>query len=195
MIGLACQPPHPVAGNAEDPSARRRRRRDRKPPGPRWGRTPPEDHGQQQTATVSRTCRSAATSDRSPRSSGHPDCLSHGGSRLEAGSVLGPCRNGRARASAVTNGHQRFRRTAGHRPSRSSSRDDARGRFGLWSRGSSSRTGAVAKTPERPSDHEGRLHGGLHAARRAYLRQKACGPSWRLGTRCRVRRGTSTLSP
>ena len=34
----------------------------------------------------------------------------------------------------------------------------------------------MAKTPEHPSDHEGRPHGGLHAARRAYLQQKACGP-------------------
>jgi hypothetical protein len=41
-------------------------------------------------------------------------------------SVLGPCRNGRARASAVTGGHVRFRRTAGPCPYSSSSRDDAR---------------------------------------------------------------------
>jgi hypothetical protein len=40
--------------------------------------------------------------------------------------VLGPCRNGRARASAVTGGHVRFRRTAGPCPYSSSSRDDAR---------------------------------------------------------------------
>jgi hypothetical protein len=60
--------------------------------------------------------------------------LSHGGGRLGPRSALGPCRNGRARASAVTHGRQRFGRTAGHRPSRSSSRDDAEGRFGLWSR-------------------------------------------------------------
>ena len=59
---------------------------------------------------------------------------SHGRSRLEAQSPLGPCRNGRARASVVTNGHQRSRRTAGHRPSDTRSWDDAAGRFGLWSR-------------------------------------------------------------
>jgi hypothetical protein len=49
-------------------------------------------------------------------------------------SALGPCRNGPARAAAVTNRYQRFRETVGHRPSRSRSRDDASGRFGLWSR-------------------------------------------------------------
>ena len=48
--------------------------------GPRWGRAPPENHGQQRRATVSRPCWSAAVSERSPRSLGHPDCLSHGGS-------------------------------------------------------------------------------------------------------------------
>jgi hypothetical protein len=51
-----------------------------------------------------------------------------------ARSALGPCRNGRARASAVTSGHRRLRGTAGAHPSRSSSRDDPDGRFRLWSR-------------------------------------------------------------
>jgi hypothetical protein len=46
----------------------------------------------------------------------------------------GPCRNGRVRAAAVTNGRQWFRGTAGRRPSDSCSWDDASGRFGLWSR-------------------------------------------------------------
>jgi hypothetical protein len=50
------------------------------PPGPRWGRAPPDDHEQQRRATVSRPCRSATVSERSPRSPDHPDCLSHGGS-------------------------------------------------------------------------------------------------------------------
>jgi hypothetical protein len=53
---------------------------------------------------------------------------------LRARSALGPCRNGRVGAAAVTGGHQRFRRTAGHRSSSSRSRDDARGRIRLWSR-------------------------------------------------------------
>jgi hypothetical protein len=52
-------------------------------PGPRWGRTPPEDHGQPRIATVSRPRRSVAVSERSPRSSNYPDCLSHGGGHLE----------------------------------------------------------------------------------------------------------------
>jgi hypothetical protein len=51
------------------------------------------------------------------------------------GSALGPCRNGRVWASAVISGDRRFRGTAGHRLSSSGSWDDARGRFGLWSRG------------------------------------------------------------
>ncbi|SRR6266545_3490688 len=50
--------------------------------GPRWGRIPTGSHGQQRLATVSRPRRSAASSERSPSSSGDPDCLSHGGSRL-----------------------------------------------------------------------------------------------------------------
>jgi hypothetical protein len=54
-------------------------------------------------------------------------------------SALGSCRNGRSRASAVTNGHQRSRGTAGRRPSSSNSSDDARGRFELWSRRSGRR--------------------------------------------------------
>jgi hypothetical protein len=49
--------------------------------GPRWGRAPPGSHGQQRIATVSRPRRSAAVSERSPWSSDHPNCLSHGGSQ------------------------------------------------------------------------------------------------------------------
>jgi hypothetical protein len=44
--------------------------------GPHWGRTPPEDHGQQRIAAVSRAPRSVAISERSPRYFKHPDCLS-----------------------------------------------------------------------------------------------------------------------
>ena len=51
--------------------------------GSRSGRTRPEHHGQQRLATVSRRCRSAAASKRSPRSPDDPDCLSHGRRRLE----------------------------------------------------------------------------------------------------------------
>jgi hypothetical protein len=59
-------------------------------------------------------------------------------------STLGPCRNGRARASAVTvNGHQRSRGTAGRRPSSSNSSDDARGRFGLCPEGRVGDVGAA----------------------------------------------------
>jgi hypothetical protein len=50
--------------------------------GPRWGRARPDDQGQHRIVTVSRPRRSAAVSERSRRSSDHPDCLSHGGSRL-----------------------------------------------------------------------------------------------------------------
>jgi hypothetical protein len=60
-----------------------------------------------------------------------------------ARSALGPCRNGLVRASAVTSGRQRFRETAGRRPSGSFSWDDARGRFGLWSRRSGVRVPSV----------------------------------------------------
>jgi hypothetical protein len=49
--------------------------------GPRWGRTRPENHGQPRLAAVSRLLRSAAIPKRFPRSSDHPDWLSHGGSR------------------------------------------------------------------------------------------------------------------
>ncbi len=57
---------------------------------------------------------------------------------------MGPCHTGRAGASAVTNVHAHSRRNAGRRPSGSGSRDDARGRFGLWSRRSGD-PGASAK--------------------------------------------------
>jgi hypothetical protein len=126
----------------------RRRSRDRpaprdclpaRDPGPRWGRIPPEDHGQQRRATVSWPRRSAAIFERSLRSSEHPDCLSHGGSRLGSRSALGPCHNGRARAWAVTSGRPRFEGIAGRGPFGSSSWDNADGRFGLWSR----RSGAL----------------------------------------------------
>jgi hypothetical protein len=49
-------------------------------------------------------------------------------------SALGPCRSGPVGAAAVTIGHQRSRGPAGRRASGSRSWDDARGRFGLWSR-------------------------------------------------------------
>jgi hypothetical protein len=49
-------------------------------------------------------------------------------------SALGPCRNGRARASAVTNGRPRFGRTAGHGPFGSGSWANPAERFRLWSR-------------------------------------------------------------
>ena len=54
-----------------------------------------------------------------------------------ARSALGPCHNGRARAWAVTNGRPRFGGTAGRWPCNSRSWEDAEGRFGLWSRRSS----------------------------------------------------------
>jgi hypothetical protein len=54
-----------------------------------------------------------------------------------ARSALGPCRNGRARAWAVANGRLRFGGTAGRGPFGSSSWDNVDGRFGLWSRRSS----------------------------------------------------------
>jgi hypothetical protein len=48
-------------------------------------------------------------------------------------SALGPCRNGRVRASAVTSDHRWCGGTARRPPSGSCSWDDAGGRFGLWS--------------------------------------------------------------
>jgi hypothetical protein len=51
-----------------------------------------------------------------------------------ARSALGPCRNGRVRAWAVTNGRPRFGGTAGRGPFGSRSWDNADARFGLWSR-------------------------------------------------------------
>lgn len=63
--------------------------------------------------------------------------------RAEPRSALGPCRNGRVRALAVTNGHRRLTETAGRRPSSSRSRDDASGRFRLWSRWSKTLPGAL----------------------------------------------------
>jgi hypothetical protein len=65
-----------------------------------------------------------------------------------ARSALGPCRNGRARASAVTSGRPRFGGIAGRGPSRSSSRDDADGRFRLWSRRSGVRVPSVTPSSE-----------------------------------------------
>jgi hypothetical protein len=71
---------------------------------------------------------------------------------LPTRSALGPCRNGLARASAVTSDRQRFRETAGHRSSISCSWDDAGGRFGLWSR----RPGVRAL--DRPPEQRFRAH-------------------------------------
>jgi hypothetical protein len=65
-------------------------------------------------------------------------------------SALGPCHNGRVRASAVTSGHRRCRGTAGRRPSSSRSWDDAGGRFGLWSRRAGVRVPSVTQLPSRP---------------------------------------------
>jgi hypothetical protein len=70
-----------------------------------------------------------------------------------ARSALGPCRNGRARAAAVTNGRQRFGRTAGHRPSSSGSWDAACNRFRLWSRTSYQQGAAACE-----------LEGSVHSA-------------------------------
>jgi hypothetical protein len=61
-------------------------------------------------------------------------------------SVLGPCRNRRVRAAAVTNGHKRSRESTGRRPSSSGSWDNAHGRFGLWSRRAGVRVPSV--TPQ-----------------------------------------------
>jgi hypothetical protein len=52
------------------------------PPGPRWGRAPSVNDGQQRRTTVSRPRRSAAVSERLPRSRNNPDCLSHGARHL-----------------------------------------------------------------------------------------------------------------
>jgi hypothetical protein len=51
-------------------------------------------------ATVSRPRRSAAVSERSPRSPDHPDCLSHGGSRPCPGPTR--CRSSRGRSGRTT---------------------------------------------------------------------------------------------
>jgi hypothetical protein len=83
-----------------------------------------------------KTARSAVRSRPCPTAPPQVDCA-------KPRSALGPCRNGRARASAVTNGRQRFSGTASHGPSSSSSRDDAARRFGLWSRRSGVRVPSV----------------------------------------------------
>ena len=75
-------PDRPVAsGLAPTEAPKASVTRDGSRPGPRWGRRSPDDHGQQRIATVSPSRRSAALSERSPRSSDHPDCLSDGGSQ------------------------------------------------------------------------------------------------------------------
>jgi hypothetical protein len=91
-----------------------------------------------------------------------------------AGSALGPCHNGRARAWAVTNGrarawavtngHPRFGGTAGRRPFGSSNWDNAGGRFRLWSRRS-----PIQVSPSRPPRPMGAgrlVQSGLDAAAR-----------------------------
>jgi hypothetical protein len=69
------------------------------PQGPRWGRAPPENHGQQRRTTVSRPCRSAAVSERPPRSLDHPDCLSHGRTRPCPGPTRPRSSGGRSRTA------------------------------------------------------------------------------------------------
>jgi hypothetical protein len=80
-------------------------------------------------------CSQAPDHLAAPRSETRRTADTTGGSSTR--SALGPCPSGPARASAITSGHRRFRRTAGHRPFSSRSRDDAGGRFRLWSRRSS----------------------------------------------------------
>jgi hypothetical protein len=94
------------------------------------------------------------------------------------GSALGPCHNGRVRASAVTNGHQRFGGLAGRLPSGSCSWDDAGGRFGLWSR--RSRVQVPSVTP--PLTSRFALHplsraGGPRAACQCLVTGGAAAPS------------------
>jgi hypothetical protein len=77
-----------------------------------------------------------------------------------ARSALGPWHNGRARASAVTNGRPLCGGTAGHRPFGSSSWDNADERFRLWSRRSGfesprSPYGRASNTPPRCSRGRG----------------------------------------
>jgi hypothetical protein len=79
LIGLAI--PTAVSGHGRTRAPPEWRPRPESQLGPRWGRRPPEDHGQQRLATVSRSRRSADVSERSSRSPEHPDCLSHGGSQ------------------------------------------------------------------------------------------------------------------
>jgi hypothetical protein len=100
----------------------------------------------------------------------------------EPRSALGPCRNGRVRASAVTSGHQRFRGSAGCHSSSSSSWDDASGRFGLWSRRSRTvlicrQSGCVDGRCSRPAAC--RTAGGAVAAQaasgfRSWSRPRGC---------------------
>jgi hypothetical protein len=90
-----------------DLAVRRRSRTDPGPrpclqacdPGPHWGRTRPDDHGQQRIATVSRPHRSVAVCERSPRSFDHPDCLSHRGSRPCPGPTRPRSSGGRSRTA------------------------------------------------------------------------------------------------
>jgi hypothetical protein len=81
---------------------------------------------------------------RSPSHLGLPLCLRSGwapmftgGQAPQAGQAPpSPVRAGSVsqRSRTGISGHQRFGGTTGYRPSGSSSRDDVRGRFGLWSR-------------------------------------------------------------
>jgi hypothetical protein len=90
-----------------DLAVRRRSRTDPGPrpclqacdPGPHWGCTPPDDHGQQRITTVSRPHRSVAVCKRSPRSFDHPDCLSHRGSRPCPGPTRPRSSGGRSRTA------------------------------------------------------------------------------------------------
>jgi hypothetical protein len=102
--------------------------------GPHRGHTPAEDQGQQRTLTAAQRRRPAPLLVQHHRSTEHPRFSLARRKSPGARSALGPCRNGRARASADTSGHQRSRITAGRRSSGSGSWDDASRRFGLWSR-------------------------------------------------------------
>ena len=76
----------------------------------------------------------------------------------------GPCRNGRARASAVANAHQRFSGTASHRPLCSSSWEYGMqptgivaARVGVGTRGAADRQQPVFVTTGEPTPKSWRI--------------------------------------
>jgi hypothetical protein len=89
----------------------------------------------------------------------------------DLGSVLGPRRTGTTGARAVSNGPNGQRGTAGHRRSKLCSRDDAPGRFRLWSRRPRVRVpspncrGPVALANEARSSHRGSASPITHSTR------------------------------